>query len=262
MKTIRRYGKSPFTVAVVHGGPGALGEMAPVAIELSNIWGTLESIHASTSIEGQIQELKLIKNFAALPITLIGHSWGAWLSFIFTARYPEFVKKLILVGSAPFEEQYATHIMKTRLNRLNREESIRVDTLRKALLDSNTQEIKRNETLLELGRLMSKADSFEPLSCIKEDIQVQLNTFQSVWEEAIELRRSGKLLDQGKHINCPVIAIHGDYDPHPFEGVKQPLSQMIDDFRFILLKDCGHKPWIERHARDEFYDILRDELRL
>jgi hypothetical protein len=37
MKTIRRYGNSPFSVAVVHGGPGALGEMAPVAMELSRV---------------------------------------------------------------------------------------------------------------------------------------------------------------------------------------------------------------------------------
>ncbi len=64
----------------------------------------------------------------------------------------------------------------------------------------------------------------------------------------------------GKRIECPVVAIHGDYDPHPPEGIQGPLSPILKDFRFILLKNCGHLPWIEREARDLFYKILREEL--
>lgn len=54
MKNLRIYGNAPFTVAVIHGGPGALGEMAPVAKELSHVWGTLEPLHTAKTIEGQI----------------------------------------------------------------------------------------------------------------------------------------------------------------------------------------------------------------
>jgi len=81
-----------------------------------------------------------------------------------------------------------------------------------------------------------------------------------VWPDAAELRRSGELLRLGKHIKCPVVAIHGDYDPHPAEGVQKLLSAILQIFRFILLKDCGHRPWIEREAKDEFYGILKKEL--
>jgi len=31
-------------------------------------------------------------------------------------------------------------------------------------------------------------------------------------------------------------------------------------FRLILLKNCGHKPWIERQAREAFYSTLAAEL--
>jgi len=58
----------------------------------------------------------------------------------------------------------------------------------------------------------------------------------------VELRKSGKLLKLGKQIKYPVIAIHGDYDPHPAEGVLIPLSSILKYFRFLLLKHCGHKP--------------------
>jgi pimeloyl-ACP methyl ester carboxylesterase len=258
LKNIRKYGNPPFTVACIHGGPGAPGEMAPVAMEISHICGTLEPLQTSTSIEEQLHELLTVLNkHGDLPITLIGHSWGAWLSFIFAARYPSLVKKLILIGSGPFEEKYASKIMKTRLSRLNKEEKLKVHALEKALLYPRQD---NKVALSQLGKLLSKADSFDPLPSIGEEIEVQPDIYQKVWKEASELRRSGKLLELGKQIQCPVIAIHGDYDPHPYEGIKQPLSQMVEDFRFILLKNCGHTPWMERTARDSFYEVLKKEL--
>jgi pimeloyl-ACP methyl ester carboxylesterase len=68
------------------------------------------------------------------------------------------------------------------------------------------------------------------------------------------------LLALAQHIQCPVIAIHGDYDPHPAEGVHKPLSLALANFRFILLKKCGHTPWLERWARENFYRIIKAEL--
>ena len=80
------------------------------------------------------------------------------------------------------------------------------------------------------------------------------------WPEAAELRRSGELLEQVKLISCPVIAIHGDYDPHPIDGIREPLESALDDFRIVVLEKCGHYPWIERYARDRFFELLRQEL--
>ena len=45
----RAYGKAPYTVVLVHGGPGAAGEMTPVAKRLSNNRGILEPFQTSTS---------------------------------------------------------------------------------------------------------------------------------------------------------------------------------------------------------------------
>ena len=57
-----------------------------------------------------------------------------------------------------------------------------------------------------------------------------------------------------------VLSIHGNHDPHPAEGVQKPLTAVLADFRFVLLERCGHTPWLERQARDEFYRVLRTEL--
>ena len=61
MKNLRTYGDPPFNVAVLHGGPGAPGQMAPVARELSSKWGVLEPLQTATSLGGQILELNSMK---------------------------------------------------------------------------------------------------------------------------------------------------------------------------------------------------------
>jgi len=259
MKNLRKYGKALYEVAVIHGGPGACGEMAPVARELTSRWGVLEPLQTAAALEGLIKELKtVLEENGDLPVTLIGFSWGAWLSFIFAAKYPSLVKKLILVGSGPYEEKYAKRILQTRLNRLSEKDRTEAESIIEIL---NNPAVKdKNTAFARFGTLISKADTYDPIAHKFEVINCSYNIYQSVWNDAAEMRRSGELLKLGKHIKCPVVAIHGDYDPHPAHGVQKPLSAILNSFRFIMLKNCGHRPWIERTAKDRFYEILKEEL--
>ena len=256
---VRTYGDAPYRVALLHGGPGAPGEMAPVARHLAHVRGVLEPLQTAASIQGQLLELKtVVETHGTLPVTLIGSSWGALLGWIFAARYPSLVSKLILVGSAPFEERYAAGIMDTRLSRLDEDERREVHDLIGALDGPSGGD--RGARFARLGRLLSKADSYDPLPAESDALEPQHDVYQRVWSEAQALRVSGELLALGRQIECPVVAVHGDYDPHPAEGVEQPLARVLQNFRFVLLRHCGHHPWFERQARDEFYDILTQEV--
>ncbi len=245
----------------MHGGPGAAKELAPLAREMASGWGVMEPLQTALSLTGQVEELKsALEENGDLPITLIGHSWGAWLSVILAAHYPALVKKLILIGSAPFEEQYAATIQESRLNRLSGGDRAKVAALIE-ILDNPVADDKNN-AFARLGDLLSIADAYDPVMDPPEVIDYRVDIFQSVWHEAAELRSSGQLLALASRIKCGVVALHGDYDPHPAQGVRKPLSGILKSFRFIPLKNCGHKPWIEKKARDKFYSILRKELRL
>jgi pimeloyl-ACP methyl ester carboxylesterase len=257
---VRKYGKPPYSWVVVHGGPGAPGSMAPVARELAKHCGVIEHIESATSIDGQVGELfESLKEHGDLPVTLIGHSWGAWLSLIFAARYPAMVKKLVLVCSGPFEDSYAPQITETRISRMSEEERRQFRVLIDAL-----ESPKRNKAALFslYGSLLTKADGYDLLPADDESYGMlfQENVYQNAWSEAQEFRRNGGLLALAKQVRCPVVAIHGDYDPHPAEGVEKPLRAAVSDFRFILLEKCGHEPWKERAAKDLFYKILIKEL--
>lgn len=308
MSNLRKYGTEPFTVAVIHGGPGAAGEMAPVAEKAAENQGVLEPFQTETSLTGQVEELKdTLKTHARCPVTLIGFSWGAWLSYLLTARYPMLVKKLILIGSPPFKEEYAGTIYQTRLSRLDQDESRRFRNLTRLLNKSDSQQ---QQTAFEkLCTLIHLTDVYcpivrkvDPMACHADmfhsvlpdapeqkiktrtpaleklcalihgsdgqcytvqkvpSIVYRADIFHSVWPDASKLRKEGRLLSLGRCITCPVTAIHGDYDPHPAAGVEKPLSAVLDDFSFILLKNCGHIPWIEKYAAERFFDILRQEI--
>jgi len=254
-----KYEKPPYRVVVVHGGPGAPGEMAPVAKELSKDFGVIEPFQTKNTVNGQVQELETqIELNADVPVVLLGWSWGAWLSYIVAAKNPMLIKKLILVSSGPFESKYAKRIMPTRFEHLSSEEGEIV----KKLLEKLQLGKASDKDLQKFGELMAKADSYDPLQIKEADIKVQSEIYENVWREADKMRKSGKLLKLGKGIKCPVVAIHGDYDPHPTDGVKKPLEKALKNFRFILLKNCGHTPWKEKVARSTFFNILDRELNL
>jgi pimeloyl-ACP methyl ester carboxylesterase len=135
--------------------------MAPVARELGATRGVLEPLQTADSLEGQVAELKaVLESNADLPVTLIGASRGAWLGLFTAARYPSLARKLILVGSGPFEERYAEGIMPTRLARLNVDERQEVQTLLKQL--GGPADDGKKGSLARLGELLSRTDTLDP----------------------------------------------------------------------------------------------------
>jgi pimeloyl-ACP methyl ester carboxylesterase len=261
---MRRYGEAPYIVAVVHGGPGASGEMAPVARRLAPRWGVVEPMQTARSLKGQIGELKaVLEEHADPPVATIGFSWGAWLSYLLAARYPALVRKLILVGSGPYTAAYAAQISEARLSRLDEGERGEMTSILERLADPATGDTRA--AFARLGALAFKTDTYDPVEEADAPEEAALPRLDAAdaaraLAEAQALRASGALLEAGKQIRCPVVAIHGADDPHPADGVRGPLSGVVADFTFHLLARCGHKPWIERQAREEFYCILEDAL--
>ena len=259
MLSHRTYSQPPYRVTLLHGGPGAPGHMAPVARELAHDCGVLEPLQTAASLEGQVSELRdVLAEHAATPVILIGSSWGAMLGFILTARHPDLVRKLVLVGSGVFEQNYAPLIEQTRASRLSDDDKRAIERAQSILQDPDAT--NKNEAMAEVGKIFTRIDACDPITLDTETIEVQYETFRSVWSDAVAMRSSGELLRLGEGIKCPVAAIHGVYDPHPADGVREPLSRVLKDFRFLLLGRCGHLPWIERHAMTEFYRILRRQI--
>jgi pimeloyl-ACP methyl ester carboxylesterase len=145
-----------------------------------------------------------------------------------------------------------------RMQRLDRKQRETAQSLLAALNREDAAD--KDRILADLGHLLARADAYDPASLTDECFHCQYDVFSGVWDEASDLRREGEILRMGKTIRCPVVAIHGDFDPHPAEGVRDPLTTVLADFRFVLLERCGHRPWAERYAADEFFRVLVKEI--
>lgn len=264
MVEFRTYGRSPFQIVVIHGGPGAWGEMSPVAEYLSETYGVIEPFFLESTLQGQLLELKqIIDTFKMEEVVLIGFSWGAWLGYLFAAKFPNLMRKLILIGSGPYEHQYYLELIETRNNRMSQEQKKLYSEILKNLQDPNIT--NKDDYISQLGALCVNIDQYddeeveETFPSPHYDIDRSTH-FQQALNEVIGMRKSGDLLKEAEKIKCLVVAIHGDYDPHPANGVKIPLEKKIVNFQFFLLEKCGHKPWTERYAHSKFFKLINSEL--
>lgn len=175
---------------------------------------------------------------ADVPMTLIGYSWGAWLGFLFASKYPELLSKLILVSAGVIESKYNPDLMNTRLKRLNQHDRKEA----KRLFSIIQSDSSNNKVLSQFGKLMTIADSSCYCPSDVESVIVNMSTHQAIWAEATRLRNSNEFMNCASKITTPVVAIHGDYDPHPVDGVKKPLSELLPNLKMIILTNCGHTP--------------------
>ena len=259
--SFRQYGYPPYRVAVLHGGPGAPGYMAPVARELAKIAGVLEPLQSANSLEGQIEELRTqVVDHGNPPMTVIGSSWGAILALFLAARHTELVRKAILIGSAVFDAESSDRVRKRRLERLTQVNRARHDTILRELAQVSGE--KRDQLFAEWADIFFDADVYDPLTRDLEVLEAQPDINERVWSDFKVLRdRPNFLADEFSKIGIPVIVIHGEHDPHPIKGIRPLLESCLLDVRFEILPQCGHYPWVERHARERFFEILTRELR-
>lgn len=267
MIRLRRYGGDPFRILVIHGGPGDSGSLGDLAQKISDKCGVLEPMQTASTLNGLLREIdRYIEIEAHTPVILIGHSFGAWLAYIYAAQHPDNVAKIILIGSGPFKQEYYRLINQTRLERLPSEDRSEFNALLRALSRPDGNDM---DTMIEnLGRMVEKTDNYD----IKHDSESYCESngemlvsmgkadIAAVLNEVIEMRKSGALISLATDVKCPVVAIHGDYDPHPADGIEKPLSAALSDFKFVLLEKCGHWPWKEINAQEEFFEILKQEI--
>ena len=94
LHTVRKYGSQPYRIVLLHGGPGASGEMKPVAERLSADFGILELLQTEKSVDRQIEELyQQLTSTVEKPLS---------------ERLPDFkMIRLEKCGHTPWKERFA-----------------------------------------------------------------------------------------------------------------------------------------------------------
>jgi len=259
---VRGCGTGGPVVALLHGGPGAPGELAPLARALAGEFRVLEPLQRRSgpvplTVARHVADLaEVLPEGAALA----GWSWGAMLALSFAAAHPERVRSLALVGCGTYDEAARGAYRAALASRLGEEGRRRAEGLRRAMAGA-TSDAERDRLFGELGLVLDRAQVVEALS--EEEgapVWVDARGHDETWADVLRLQAEGVEPAAFAAITCPVLMLHGADDPHPGRATFELLRRFVPQLQYRGLSRCGHRPWGERHGREPFVAALREWL--
>jgi pimeloyl-ACP methyl ester carboxylesterase len=230
---LRTHGSFGRSVIVLHGGPAAVGSAVEIAKGLSDRFRVFEPWQRGSGVE-PLTVAKHVEDLHALIQTrceperpaIVGESWGAMLALAYAAAHPTSSAATVLVGCGTFDP-----IARAELRKIFAE------------------------------RTWSKTPyDYAPLSSPpREDLDQPFDQVAHIqtWDDIVRLQNEGAYPQAFAAIKSPVLMLHGDYDPHPGPTIRDSLKPYLPQLEYKQFERCGHSPWTERFARDDFFAALR-----
>lgn len=253
--SVRTYGTSGPMVVLLHGGPGAPGHMAPVAREITLQYRVVEPLQRLSggrplTVATHIHDLHNVLAFLAPePVHLVGSSWGAMLALAFTAEHQQHVRSVVAIGCGTFDEN-TRNLYKHRMKE-------RLEPAVVASIEHLGQEgLGDDEVLRRKAELLLPAYSHDLITTELEITDVDARGNRETWSDMLNLQDAGVYPQSLARIEVPVLMLHGAEDPHPGPEIRASLAAHVRHLEYQELSQCGHYPWLERSARETFYERL------
>ncbi|MCK6482281.1 MAG: alpha/beta hydrolase, partial [Planctomycetes bacterium] len=257
LPAVRTRGTSGPPLAVLHGGPGAPGYMAPVARGLAGSFRVAEPLQRWSGGAPLTVAIHVEDTLAALAAAfpgerpaVIGSSWGAMLALCAAAAAPDAVGPLLLVGCGTFDLA-----SRARFKALLEE---RTDDALRARLAEAAADPDPDRALRRRAALLESLYSVDPATPDLEIEGVDARGNREAWEDMLRLQADGTYPAAFARIRVPVLMIHGAYDPHPGALIRDSLLPFLPALEYREYPGCGHYPWIERASRDRFFEEARE----
>ncbi len=214
---------------------------------------------ASINIGTYVEDLEGIRNYLKIDkLNLIGHSWGTIIALDYAKKYPNNLKRLILVSPAPtnsdFFDQTFSNMQKKRTEADTKEliqtmmskefENREEKSFRKAILLGDRVNLVDQSKIEELYQPMI----FDKITANK------LMIINSLLEKTFFNFDITIGLDV---VNCPTLIVLGDLDNVPFAST-QALQESIKGSQLMVIKKSSHYPFFE--TPKEFNHIIKNFL--
>ncbi len=252
---------------VVHGGPGLSQEyLLPHLEKLAKNnfvifydqrgCGKSKGIVTPETITMKkfIKDLKKVREAYQLDkVSLLGHNWGGLLALQYALKHPTTVNKLILLNSHPDTSSDREVFLKEWVKRMTPyiKEFIHIEQTRE-FAEGNPETYQKYFNLV-FRTYFANPQLVDKLSFLESS------------KANLDGRKTAKILrdnflshpfDLNKAVHklkCPTLIIHGDKDPIPLKAAYH-LKGSIPRSTLVVLKDCGHFPYIEKP--DELFPLL------
>jgi len=266
---MREFGRGD-TVLVLHGGWGAehsylIKPFTKLADDYHFIFydqrGSLRSPCPDSliSIDNLILDIERIRiETGQEKLLLVGHSMGGFLGMSYLSQYPDHVKGLILISSAPAKgttKKLTEDIQKTALKRWKR--SAVIDTLK---ANDLSEQIEDRYTDKQRGRWHHITFAAINLHHIKNWRKVRGAFYHQGKTGSIlasSTSQKWNFIETLKKVNFPVSIIHGDDDYLPLRYQKEWIPE-VPNAELTIIKNAGHLCWIDRP--DKFENEIRNAL--
>jgi proline iminopeptidase len=250
-------GKSP--LLILHGGPGAdhaylLPQMLQLARDHEVILydqrgGGQSKTDDRDPITWQthVSDLDAVIGEMALdPLVIVGYSWGALLTMLFSieaaaGRTVHKPKKLALIDPAPVNREFRRQF-ETEFSRRQSDAAVtqlRADLAASGLRESDPGAYRQRTFELSVAGYFADPRNARDLTPFRVTGRVQ----QSVWESLgdFDLLAPG-MLDS---IHVPTFIAHGRQDPIPLES-SQAAARAMHAEEFLIIENAGHVPYVEQ----------------
>lgn len=256
MIDVRHYGTTGPAVFVLHGGPGAPGDVAPLAHALSDRFVVFEPLQRRSggtplTVATHVEDLRaVVVTESSTPRAIVGHSWGAMLALAFAAEHPDLVETLVLIGCGTFDRASRAEYERRLERQLGAKGQAELALIRATAEDPDVQ-------LERAGALIQRATSVAPVAGESNPLRCDARGNHETWSDLLRLHDEGTYPAAFSAIRCPVLMLHGAEDPHPGVLIRDSLTPVLPQLEYVEFPRCGHYPWLELHARDVFLAGLR-----
>jgi pimeloyl-ACP methyl ester carboxylesterase len=234
--------------------------MAPIARELAGEFRVLEPLQRGSggtplTVARHLDDMhEAIVAFSGEgPVHLAGSSWGAMLALAYAASRPDRALKLVLIGCGTFDPLARARFEATVKERMD-------ERLRERIAGLEAEIADPDERLRIKAELLLPIYSHDPVTTDLENERVDARANRESWEDMLRLQREGVYPAAFAAIEAPVLMLHGARDPHPGHLIRASLERYLCHLEYHEWEACGHFPWVEREARDDFYARLRSWL--
>jgi proline iminopeptidase len=207
------------------------------------------------SFAGAIADLEGLRAALGIErITILGHSLGGHVAYLFAARHPERVDALVLVDvGPPFAEDQARELGRAMVSARTSEDDTKLRQIQESAAFLRREPKAVEEYILNIyapffrdRRSIETADlGFTPITAANVlDYEERLVATLPQEDPAASLAT----------VRCPTLVVHGELDAIPV-AFSQFLADSIPGAEFALLSGASHFPFIE--DLDDFEGAVR-----
>lgn len=247
-----RGASSGIPLFVLHGGPGFdhtyflissvwddLGKNRPIIFYDQRGTGQSSPLEKgdSCTLADQLADLEALREHLGYDqADMLGHSWGGYLAMAYTARYPDRVRRLILVDSAAPRIQDIVFLFKD----IYPETVERRESLAFAVELEDDDAIQAN-VVLYASMLCYSAEKRDALMGAIDPTVYRYYVNRTLGSDAERFDLNPEL----PKFRQPTMVITGRFDINVAPSVSYGIHKAISNSQFVVFEQSGHLPFFE-----------------